>query len=919
MTEASTFVKLVRSPHSVKQGSGAKRGPVLPDVSGAGATRFSAWTPVTNKLSNQQLFQERTTLILHWFDLWTDRQRKHFLHLLLRRCSKSQLKFTSDCFMEAVPITRLDFAKVLPRFLSLYILSFLNPMDLSAASQVCWHWRFLAEQDCLWSPKCVRRGDIYGTLNETLMETKEQKERNTEHIIRQTICDKIAEHKRAALKTRKTWLTNSLTDRTNISREKSSIMPLGLTTALVQLGDKCRLEKLTSMKECRAQLNSTLNSTFDKTWTTSLIKTLPLSLPFKSLVSSNNSQVHLLLVSSRIPAYELVLCGALVHVVPLLYDYSGITLDALLSLAEKAIEGRAVQSIGIMTEGSTEDFYLIEGLSITEKTVLKPCIREFWERLCGWVVPASEAGTLNIFAPLAASVAGVELMTKLSTLTGLHVRAPTGICTGSYQHILSEWSDHGDFPPLLYMWEGPLLSWCRQAECIEQTLGTLRKHLGPQLQFLSQESRGRSLGVFLWNHINLPFFALKSEVTQILIEGLVTLIKGTPDNPLESLGNFLLKKCVEGTVEKNDSVIVTENASYRFLSSIPEAPEGLLSDADRRETICSELLRSERVYVRLLQAVHTVYYIPLRAALDSNRAIINSANLLMLFSPLLDILAANNVFLQDLTEKLEEWSPLQCVGDVCVRFCTKLRTYTNFFNNYPTAIRTIDKCRETLPAFRTFLKRHNRTLATRMLSLQELFLSPSTRVEEYVTLLQALMLHTPSGHPDHTHLSSAFNTLLNYRSFVCKLKKSSHQDLKMLEAQQTIQSCPNLQEVGRYLITMQDVVLLSCLNDDIAPSLRMYECVSELGLFLFNDALVLSERRLSHMPFSLAVNISHTFLASIALHRLSLSEIVDTKYVQNAFRMESPKRQWICATDREEDKIRWLGTLRSAINGAKHN
>uniref|UniRef100_A0A8B9K6L4 DH domain-containing protein n=1 Tax=Astyanax mexicanus TaxID=7994 RepID=A0A8B9K6L4_ASTMX len=728
---------------------------------GAGATLFSTWTPVTNKPSNQQLFQERTTLILHWFDLWTDGQRKHLLHLLLRRCPKSQLKFVSDRFMEAVPITQLDFVTVLPRFLSLYILSFLNPVDLSAAAQVSWHWRFLAEQDCLWLPKCVRRGwflpyspsdteygawkrhyvacaasldtlypreagDIYGTLSESVMESEEQKERRTEHIIRQTIRGRIAEHKR-----------------------------------------------------------------------------------------------------------------------------HGMTLEALLSLIEKAIEGRAVQSVGILTEGSTEDFSLIEGLSITERTVVKPGIREFWERLCGWVVPASEAGSLNIFAPLGASAAGVELMTKLSTLTGLMVRAPTGICTGSYQHILSDWSDHGEFPPLLYLRVESMLSWCRQAEQIEQTLQTLRNQLEPQLQLLSQETRG---------------------------------------------SKYCNKWLLLGCGWSNPAVNVEG---------------GGFGAAGQREVVCLEILRSEKDYVRLLQAVNSVYYSPLRAALDSNRAIISSTSLLTLFCPLLDILAANRVFLQDLSEKLEEWSPLQCLGEVFVRFCTKLRTYTNFFNNYPTAIRTIDTCRETLPAFRAFLKRQDRTLATGMLSLQELFLSPSTRVEEYVTLLQALLLQTTPEHPDHAHLTSALNTLLNYRSFnlqnmLC-FKNIKHNRVTNLLFQ-------NLQEEGRYLITTQDVVLLNCLNEDITPSLRMYECVGELGLVLFNDALVLSEKRRTHRPFSSAVNISYTFLASVALHSLSLSEIHNTKYVQNTFLLESPKRRWICSTEREQDKIRWLGALRSAIN-----
>lgn len=57
----------------------------------------------------------------------------------------------------------------------------------------------------------------------------------------------------------------------------------------------------------------------------------------------------------------------------------------------------------------------------------------------------------------------------------------------------------------------------------------------------------------------------------------------------------------------------------------------------------------------------------------------------------------------------------------------------------------------------------------------------------------------------------------------------------------------------------------------------MYECVKELGLFLFNDVVVLTEKRETHVPFSLAVNTSHTFLASVSLHSLSVSDIVDTK------------------------------------------
>lgn len=43
-------------------------------------------------------------------------------------------------------MAKVDFSTVLPRFISLYIFSFLNPKDLCAAAQVSWAWKFLTEQ-----------------------------------------------------------------------------------------------------------------------------------------------------------------------------------------------------------------------------------------------------------------------------------------------------------------------------------------------------------------------------------------------------------------------------------------------------------------------------------------------------------------------------------------------------------------------------------------------------------------------------------------------------------------------------------------------------------------------------------------------------------------------------------------------------
>lgn len=59
--------------------------------------------------------------------------------------------------------------------------------------------------------------------------------------------------------------------------------------------------------------------------------------------------------------------------------------------------------------------------------------------------------------------------------------------------------------------------------------------------------------------------------------------------------------------------------------------------------------------------------------------------------------------------------------------------------------------------------------------------------------------------------------------------------------------------------------------------IRIYEQVSDAGLFLFNDALVLTRRSVQHTPFSLAHRSTHTFLASVALGSLAVREIRHTR------------------------------------------
>uniref|UniRef100_A0A5F8G4X2 Epithelial cell transforming 2 like n=1 Tax=Monodelphis domestica TaxID=13616 RepID=A0A5F8G4X2_MONDO len=914
-------------------------------------TKFSTWTPITNKSLNKQLFQERVSLITHWFNLWTDKQRKEFLLTILQNCSHSQLTFVKGCFSEKIsekiPVAKVDFCTVLPRFISLYIFSFLNPMDLCAAAQVNWPWKFLTEQDCLWRPKCIRFGwflpydpsdneygawkrhyiacvatldwltpretaAIYGTLNEPKSENEGQEERQRERYLRKIIWGRLALHKRELFKVRPPWMTG--------------------TCCSTVLKSRCQPQLSQTVKD-RIELSAALEK--------QLVLASLEALPKKKNVSGSHSypvlsnkhyhradqkygsfshsvQTSLVLISSRIPAYEMVVDSVKTGVIPLVYEYTGLTLESLLLLVEKVLDGRKVQSIGIFSDGDSREINLLQGYTIGIENVLTPEVRDFWEKLGSCVATQEEGGHIDIFIPLAASEAGTKVLSHLSQLTGTMFSSPTGIATGSYQHILSDWlgQQQGASPPSIYFCDHKLQTWHSFTEFLEETLKSVRKQLRPHFKELQRNISGKIIGQFMFDSLNLANVLANQETAQVLADGLIELSKEKSENPLEYLSDFLLKKSSNKNKEFDGDFISTkcDATTLRFLTKVKERK--LQMDlAEKRTKIAGELLKSERKYIQMLEIVRDVYVTPMKAALASNRAILSSTDIQIIFSDILCVLDLNKHFLDELTKRLQEWGPAQCLGEIFTKFGLQLKTYTNFFNNYPVVLKTIEKCREMIPAFRAFLKRQDKTIVTRMMSLQELLLYPSRRFEEYLNLLYGLRLHTPSEHGDREDLTTAIKQIKRYIGYINQLKQNVNRKDQLSDVERSICGCPTLSEGNRFLIRVQDVAQLFCCNEEDCFSLRLYEHIHDLSLFLFSDALLVSHRTVTHTPFERTTRTTYQFLAIAALHRLLIEDIPDSKYIKNAFILQGQKRQWICSTE-NEDKCVWLSVLQSAIRSS---
>uniref|UniRef100_A0A670XYS8 Epithelial cell transforming 2 like n=1 Tax=Pseudonaja textilis TaxID=8673 RepID=A0A670XYS8_PSETE len=793
------------------------------------------------------------------------------------RSPKQRSRSTNSCKMcaekwlvENIPLTHVDFTTLLPRFISLYVFSFLGPRDLCTAVQVNWHWKFLTEQDCLWMPICLklgwflpyvpekneygawkryyiacatsldyltpRRTAYHSTTSDFKTKIEEQEEKCQAKCLQKFIRGGLAVRKKELFKARPPWISGT---------RSSGFYKSGFQPHLSQsIYDRAELSSDLLMKVLFSPSpNVSIFISISSCPNSSHRFCQPVAQGYPNGMHSLHP--HLVLISSHIPAYEMFVDSVKPGVVLIVYEHIGTTLESLIHSVERALDGQIAKSIGIISDGDSREINLLQGYKINASNLLKPEMREFWKRLKSCVISPEEGGSIDLFVPLAASEAGKEILSQLTHLTGAFFRTPTGIATGSYQHILSEWlgSQTGSSPPFLYLTEVKLQIWLRFTELLEEALDVVRKKLSPYFFDLQKNMTGKILGQIMFNTMSWYDIQDNGRIIQTLANGLVEL----------SRGNHI------------------------------DEPQDVI---EKRQSFARELLLSERSYVHILEIVKDVYVKPIKAALASHQAILSDISTQLIFSDVLDILQINRCFLAELTRRLNEWSPAQNVGDIFIKLGQQFQTYTNFFNNYAIILKTIDKCRETIPVFRAFLKRHDRTVVTTMRSLQELLLCPSKRVKEYIALLCALRLHTPQEHADHEDLATAIKQMKQLNDYI---------DQQLLKA-------------NRYLIMVQDVAQLNCSQ----RTNLLYEHTHDLRVFLFNDILVISQRNISYKPFERTPKVTYQFLATIMLHQLQIEDIPDSKYIKNALLLQGPKQQWICSTD--EDKFVWLSALQKAIH-----
>ncbi|XP_036065416.1 rho guanine nucleotide exchange factor 10 isoform X2 [Onychomys torridus] len=263
-------------------------------------------------------------------------------------------------------------------------------------------------------------------------------------------------------------------------------------------------------------------------------------------------------------------------------------------------------------------------------------------------------------------------------------------------------------------------------------------------------------------------------------------------------------------------------------------PEGLSQQQVLRRYILGSIVESEKNYVDALRRILEQYEKPLS---EMEPRLLSDRKLKMVFYRVKEILQCHSMFQIALASRVSEWDAVETIGDVFVASFSKsmvLDAYSEYVNNFSTAVAVLKKTCATKPAFLEFLKLSQDSSPDRV-TLHSLMMRPIQRFPQFILLLQDMLKNTAKGHPDRLPLQMALTELETLAEKLNERKRDADQRCEVKQIAKAINERylnKLLSSGNRYLIRSDDVI--ETVYNDRGEIIK----TKERRLFMLNDVLM---------------------------------------------------------------------------------
>ncbi|NXM98932.1 ARGAL protein, partial [Sylvia borin] len=269
---------------------------------------------------------------------------------------------------------------------------------------------------------------------------------------------------------------------------------------------------------------------------------------------------------------------------------------------------------------------------------------------------------------------------------------------------------------------------------------------------------------------------------------------------------FLQRRDSPGDSEEEDSgfLEVTVSDVKHPRPELGPAPEGLSPQQVLRRHILGSIVQSERSYVDSLKRILQDYRNPL---LEMEPKVLSARKCQVVFFRLKEILQCHSMFQIALASRVAEWDSNEKIGDLFVASFSKsmvLDVYSDYVNNFTTAMSLIKKACLTKPAFLDFLK--------------------------------DMLKNTPRGHADRLSLQLALTELETLAEKLNEQKRLADQVAEMQQLSKSISDRSSLNKLSKSISDRSSLnkTLTETVYGDRGQLLKS----KERKVFLLSDLLV---------------------------------------------------------------------------------
>uniref|UniRef100_A0A7N8YI86 Rho guanine nucleotide exchange factor 10 n=1 Tax=Mastacembelus armatus TaxID=205130 RepID=A0A7N8YI86_9TELE len=287
--------------------------------------------------------------------------------------------------------------------------------------------------------------------------------------------------------------------------------------------------------------------------------------------------------------------------------------------------------------------------------------------------------------------------------------------------------------------------------------------------------------------------------------------------------------------EDEESELFIEVDCFNVEPVLCPAPDGLSQQQVLvRRCILGSILDSEKNYLDALKRILEQYEKPLS---QIEPRLLSDRKLKMTFYRVREILQCHFLFQIALASRVAEWDNLEMIGDVFVASFSKsmvLDAYSEYVNNFSTAMAVVRKTCASKPGFLEFLK-HRQETSTDRITLYGLMMKPIQRFPQFILLLQDMLKNTPVGHPDRLPLQMALTELETLAEKLNEKKREADQrsEIRHIAKAMNERYLNKLLSNGsRYLIRSDDMV--ETVYNERGEIIK----TKERRLFLLNDVLM---------------------------------------------------------------------------------